>query len=141
MVVVIHFLHQLQNIQKKYRCSQCAKSESLGENKIRTYLENNCINFIQQHKFQDCKDILPLPFDFYLSDYNICIEFDGEQHFRPAFGEESFQKTVLHDNIKNNYCKENDIPLIRISYKDMDNIEQILNEKITELCKRYSLVS
>ena len=58
---------------------------------------------------------------------NICIEFDGEQHFRSHYiwGEESFKLTQIRDKIKNEYCKENNIKLIRIKYNE--NIYEKLN--------------
>ena len=62
-----------------------------------------------------------MPFDFYLPDYNICIEYDGEEHFQPVEffgGEEKFQRRIENDEIKNNYCKNNNIKLIRIPYFD-----------------------
>ena len=73
-----------------------------------------------------------MPFDFYLPAYNLCIEFDGEQHFKSIkhFGGEkrlSIQK--IKDNIKTEYCKNNNIKLLRIPYYDFNNIEKIL-EKI-----------
>ena len=77
-------------------------------------------------------------FVFYLPEYNLLIEYDGEQHFKPVnFGGcdnnqaiKSFNKTVKHDNIKNNYCKTHNIKLIRIDYKNFKNIEEILYKKI-----------
>lgn len=105
-------------------CPHCNISK--GENKIKNFLIENNIKYMQQYRFDDCKDINHLPFDFYLPDYNTCIEFDGEQHVRPAFGEASFYKTVLHDGMKNNYCKWNNINLIRIPHTNFDNIEKIL---------------
>ena len=62
-----------------------------------------------------------LRFDFYLPKLNICIEYDGEQHFRPVEfygGEEKFKIQKSRDLIKSNYCNLNNIKLIRISYKD-----------------------
>ena len=73
-----------------------------------------------------------MPFDFYLPEYNICIEFDGIQHFEPrdAFGGKvEFEKTKLRDKIKDDYCKNNGLSLIRIS-----NIRDIKN-KLYFLCK------
>ena len=97
--------------------------ESKGEREIRKYLESNKIEYKREHRFIDCKYKRPLPFDFYLPNYNICIEFDGEQHFtkfRFEVDESKLEFRKLKDNIKNNYCKENNIILIRISY--LDNI-------------------
>ena len=79
------------------------------------------------------KKIKPLPFDFYLPNYNICIEYDGEQHFKPIKyfgGQKAFQSQQQKDEIKNKYCQDNKIKLIRISYMDYDNIEKILNKEL-----------
>lgn len=60
-------------------------------------------------------------FDFYLPEENICIEFDGEQHFRPIDyfgGENTFKLTQKRDKIKNKYCKNNNIKLLRIKYDE-----------------------
>lgn len=109
-------------------CPHCNISK--GEQRVEQYLKENKIEYNKQHTFKDCKDILCLPFDFYLPNYNTCIEYDGEQHVRPAFGEKSFYKTLLHDAMKNNYCKWNNINLIRIPHTDFDKIESILNKFI-----------
>lgn len=112
----------------KSGCPYCKKSK--GEQRVEQYLIEHNINYDKQHRFSDCKDKRGLPFDFYLPDYNSCIEFDGEQHERPAYGEKSFLQTILHDAMKNNYCKWNNINLIRISHTDFDNIEIILDNFI-----------
>ena len=62
-------------------CPIC--KESKGEKAIRIFLKTIGVEFIKQKRFKNCKDIRTLPFDFYLPDYNICIEYDGEQHFKP----------------------------------------------------------
>jgi very-short-patch-repair endonuclease len=58
--------------------------------------------------------------DFYLPDYNAVIEYDGIQHYQPIEtfgGEKAFKSTKIRDEIKNTYCRENGIKMIRISYK------------------------
>jgi hypothetical protein len=68
-----------------------------------------------------------------LPDYNICIEYDGIQHFESVDyfgGELGFINTQMRDNIKNEYCKNNNIKLIRIPYWDYENIDQILTGHI-----------
>lgn len=111
-------------------CPNCKDVESIGERKIRIYLESNDIKFEQEKWFSDCRDIKPLPFDFYLPDYNMIIEFDGEQHFKQGhFTHSHLSYTQAHDVIKNEYCKNNNIKLIRIPYWDMNNIETILNNE------------
>jgi len=96
--------------------------ESKGEREIRLWLENKNIKFIPQHKFKDCKDIRPLPFDFYLPDYKMCIEFQGRQHYEKVSifgGEKELKKRQKRDKIKMEYCKDYNIPLIIIKYDDL----------------------
>lgn len=111
-------------------CPRCKNSK--GNNRIMNYLKNNKIKFIDEFKFDDCKNKFKLPFDFYLPDYNMCIEFDGKQHYisNKYFGEDSFQKLKINDEIKNNYCLSNNIRLIRIPYYEYNNIETIINLEI-----------
>ena len=124
------------NLLKNRGCPSCASSN--GERIIEQFLNKNKIKFIREFTFKNCADERLLRFDFYLPQYNICIEYDGEQHFKPInFGGcdnnqaiKSFNKTVKHDNIKNNYCKTHNIKLIRIDYKNFKNIEEILYKKI-----------
>ena len=94
-------------------------NKSKGEMYIEEILKDNNIDYIPQKRFDDCKDEKTLPFDFYLPQYNVCIEYDGSQHFEPVQywgGEKRFKELVLHDLIKDTYCKSNDIKLIRIPY-------------------------
>ena len=110
-------------------CPTC--NESRGEKKIRTFLNENKINFHQEKMFDDCKNIKCLRFDFYLPNKNILIEFDGIQHFKPKkhFGDEIGFKTIkFNDEIKNDYAKNKNIKLIRINY--WENIEKILFNKL-----------
>jgi len=110
-------------------CLKC--KESKGEKRIRNVLESNNIKFIQEKTFNDCKDKTLLRFDFYLIDYNICIEYDGIQHFEEVKhfgGYEALCETQRRDVIKNEYCKTNNIQLIRINYKENKcTMEKIMN--------------
>lgn len=115
-------------------CPDCR--ESKGELLIKKYLDNNTIFYYSQHRFNDCRNILPLPFDFYLPDYNLCIEFDGLQHYIPIElfgGEETFRKLQVNDNIKNQYCTNRNIKLLRIHYSKLSNIENILSINLKEI--------
>lgn len=116
------------NIKRQQSCG--CLHESKGSRKIKELLENNNIKFVQEKRFSDLqfKDSGHYArFDFYLPDYNVIIEYDGQQHFIQGNGvydnEEKFAKTQEHDNIKNQYCKENNITIIRIPYTHYDNIE------------------
>lgn len=112
------------------RCPKCNKSQSVGEWMVEKFLLKYNILYEKQKRFKDCKDILPLPFDFYLPNYNTCIEFDGEQHYRPAFGQKEYLNTVKHDKTKNQYCLNNKMDLIRIPYFEQNNIDKILMNKL-----------
>ncbi len=114
-----------------YGCPQCNSSK--GEVKIINYLNKLNAKFISQYKFKDCKFKQQLPFDFYLPQHNICIEFDGKQHFEiiEHFGGlDYFIDRKIRDTIKNIYCQQNNIKLIRIPYWDFDNIEEILKREL-----------
>ncbi len=95
--------------------------ESKGEICVKEFLIKNNITYTPQKRFNDCRNILPLPFDFYLPNYNICIEYQGIQHFKPRIkfgGEAEFKKVLLRDEIKRNYCIKNNITLIKIKYNE-----------------------
>lgn len=115
------------------RCPYC--KESSGEYKIRKFLENNHINYEKEFKFEDLYDKQYLRFDFKVNINNsfILIEYDGLQHYHKAWFDtkDNFILRKKHDKMKDDYCKKNNIDLIRISYKDFDNIEEILKEELT----------
>ena len=103
-------------------CPMC--NESKGERFIRKFLKSHNINFIHQKKFYNCKDINNLIFDFYLPDKNLCIEYDGEQHFKinEFFGGiDRLKDQQKKDKIKTNFCNENGMKLIRIKYNEKIN--------------------
>lgn len=110
-------------------CPICNTSK--GEIKINKYLSENGLDFIQQHKFDDCVNKNKLPFDFYLPKLNLLIEFDGKQHFEPIefFGGLKHLKETQHnDRIKNKYCEDKNIKLIRIRYDE--NVTEKLKASI-----------
>ena len=94
---------------------------SKNEERILNLLKDASIHGSMQTTFEKCKAYSLLPFDFYVENRYI-IEYDGEQHFKPIElwgGEEGLMTVRAHDLIKNRYCFDNDIPLIRIPY-DVD---------------------
>ena len=133
----------------KTGCPSCVK-HSVGVELIRLFLEKHSIEYEMEKKFEECKNIRPLPFDFYLPKYNICIEYDGDHHKRVLHhwgGTEGFEKIKKRDEIKTNYCKENNIILIRLEdeattkSKKRDYIEKtleilILKQANTELTNK-----
>ena len=104
----------------------CLK-ESLGEYYIKDILDKNKISYQREYIFKDLKDKGALRFDFAIlnKDNQVIrlIEFDGEQHFKEVdFFSQSLEENQRHDTIKNQYCKDNNIPLVRIPYWERNNI-------------------
>ena len=129
---------------KASSCPFCR--ESIGEILVRKFLEKKNLNFKQQFRFEDCRgEKYPLPFDFAVFDNSdeiyFLIEFDGEQHYKPTCfnGIDKERANRLHkntrrnDKIKNNYCTIKNIPLLRISYLDKENIDYIIENFIDML--------
>lgn len=113
-------------------CFVC--NESKGEKEIAEYLKKNLIPFEREKRFDDCKNIKKLAFDFYLPNNNVLIEFDGRQHYeivnfsglcKSSLNE--FHKIKENDEIKNNFAKSNNFNLLRIKFDKINEIENILN--------------
>ena len=125
----------LNHINAECNCPKC-KVKSKGEIKIRMWLDNNNIQYENQKRFDDCRNKNPLPFDFYISSINTIIEYDGRQHFitKPTkcWTKEALESIKKHDLIKNNYCANNNINIIRIKYTNFRSIEDILNKEIKQ---------
>lgn len=106
----------------------CGCLVSKGEEKIASIINNLNLDFTQQYSPADC--INPetnrrFRFDFYITKYNLCIEYDGEQHFKDAggwFNNHSLEQIKKYDKLKNEYCKLHNIALIRIPYYDFNKI-------------------
>lgn len=110
----------------------CGCIKSYGERIIADILRKNNINFAQQYTFLDLRSENGrlLRFDFAIFDeegklYEL-IEFDGRQHFYGPEGNwsnsDSLESIRARDELKNNYCKENSIKLIRIPYYEISKI-------------------
>lgn len=123
---------------RRKHTESCGCIHSRGENKIIDLLKNNDIIYIKEKTFDTC--IYPetktkLRFDFYLPDYNIVIEYNGEQHYQTnEHGwntKEALEKTQCRDEYKKQWCKENNIPLIIIPYTDYDlfTIDSLLGKE------------
>lgn len=123
--------HKYEVVFKKFldnrRCPRC--NESKGEKEIEKVLDKYNIQYQRQYKFKDCRLKNALPFDFYLIELGTAIEFDGSQHHQISEhfgGLDRFIGIKIHDTVKNEYCKKNNIKLIRIPYWEFDNIERII---------------
>lgn len=119
------------------RCPRCR--ESKGERVISNYLDFNDYLYKRERVFLDLIADGYLRFDFALlnNDESVyaLIEYDGEQHFKPVGiwgGTEGLIKRQYNDNLKNEYCEVNNIPLLRIPYTDFELIGEILDEFLLE---------
>jgi hypothetical protein len=125
-------------VNSGFGCPTCAKSKA--EKYISALLKEKGIYFSEQYIFPDCKNIEPLRFDFAIFDnvdktkLRCVVEYDGVFHFLNVVGEKHLQYQQTLDEIKNKYCKENNIKLIRIPYWDFKNIPNVV-EDITMLNK------
>lgn len=119
------------HLSKKQGCPICNTSN--GENEIIQILDANNIEYELQKTFSECKYIKLLRFDFYLPSFNMCIEFDGEQHYNENHyfnTKGNFKELQIRDNIKTNYCLNNNIILIRIKY----------NESVVDILKKNCII-
>lgn len=119
----------------KQGCPHCNISK--GEDEIEKYLIKNNIEYTTQYTFIDCinpKTSKKLPFDFYLPEHNIIIEYHGEQHYKKTGYFEKraggLKELQYRDQIKKDYCQSKSTTFIEISYTEFNNIEKILKEKI-----------
>lgn len=140
-------------------CKACNVSH--GERAIENYLKSHHIHYMKEYTFKDLKgdrNVLPFDFAVFVEDKLIClIEYDGEQHYRPMRHShnkqrniEKFYQTQFYDGLKNAYCEEHQIPLIRISCFDVDyrrlnnlqrDVDCILDNKLDMLISVPSLNS
>lgn len=118
-------------------CPKCCQSR--GEAEISRILNKYNIDYISQHKFPNLKCEGYLKLDFYIPSLNLVIEYDGIQHFYPVEhfgGEKEFKERQKRDELKNTYCKENRINILRIPYTvKFRDIEMVLSDKINLLYK------
>lgn len=120
-------------IQKDtFSCGCC--NRSIGSITIEKILKENKIQYELEKTFKDLKgkNNMPYRFDFYLPEYNRLIEFDGIQHYKKRdIFKDSLETIQKRDKIKNEYCIQHNIPLVRIPYWKIDTlkIEDLLNTK------------
>ena len=122
-----NIFRQTPNTHLRCGCPVC--KESKGEKNIEKYFIENNIIFERQRKFNNCINKSKLLFDFYLHEYNICVEYDGLQHFKPIKlfgGDAGLKLRKINDEIKNKFCAENNIYLLRIKY-DENVLEKLQN--------------
>lgn len=122
----------------KQGCPYCKISK--GEDEIEKYLIKNDIKYTREKKFNKCinpQTNKKLPFDFHLPEYNILIEYQGEQHYKktnPFFEKRAggLKGVQYRDKIKKEFCKFKKFTYIEIPYTEYSNIQNILNKKINK---------
>lgn len=120
----------------EHNTKSCGCITSNGNNEIEKILNNLNIKFEREKRFSNCRNKKPLAFDFYLSDYKLCIEYQGKQHYEQrGWGNKNerqklLEETQKHDKIKQNYCKQYNIKLLEIKYINYSKIEDILKKEL-----------
>lgn len=126
-----------------YRAGCCYCRESIGEEKIRSYLENKGIFPKGQKKYNDLFDKELLSYDFYVEEYNLLIEFNGEQHYNSKAFNKTYKDFLIqkhHDWLKRKYANKNGINFLVIPYWEFENIENILEKYIQDIDKKIKLL-
>ena len=129
------------SLMQGHGCPKCVISR--GEDKIAEWLDKHKFRYECQYSDKRCRYKRALRFDFAVFRENgeilTLIEYDGVHHYRPTRFQSSMpneqcennlKDTQIKDEIKNRFCHENNIPLLRISYKQFDKIDDILSEKL-----------
>lgn len=122
--------------------SHPAFSMSNGECLAVEYFNKHNIKYIGQKRFDECKDVNTLPFDFYLPDYNLIVEIMGEQHEHPveAFGgQEKFESQIRHDKMKRDYLNQHKIHCLDIWYYEFKQMESMILDKIQQIINNTKL--
>lgn len=117
---------------RSLNCPLCNKDVSVSRLHIiiTLLLELNNIKHTKEFTFDDCRNILPLPFDFKIETGNgkfILLEVDGQQHYQTSWGDEKLVKVRNNDMIKNTYCENNNIQLHRLKVVEYTTITQAFN--------------
>lgn len=162
-LVAIELLDESNKFNRRlYRCKcDCGNEVVVPSGSLTTSHTNSCgclnsYHNMQIHRFLEANGIVHQTeygvrigeryyrFDFYLPEYDLLIEYDGQQHFAPArfAGNDdeanlmSFHKIQEYDEIKNTYCMDNNISLLRIPYWESKNIETIISNHLQRLSEK-----
>jgi hypothetical protein len=111
---------------------------SPGAQAVLEYFMYIKLPFETEKRYNKCRHKYPLPFDYYVPIYNLCIEYDGRQHTEPVKGwggQQRFELQKKCDGIKNKFCKDNKINLLRIPYTTkIKDIPHLINKALHESC-------
>ena len=123
-------------LRSKYGCPFCG-ARSIMEEEIASLLDSKDIIYLRQVTRKTFRWLENLRLDFYLPDYNIAIECQGEQHYRPIdfagkgveWANKSFENNKIRDIRKKNLCKENGVKLFYFAKEKFVNNEEIITSK------------
>lgn len=123
------------NLLRGKGCPRCGIRQSHFMDIVEDYLNKHHITYVKEKRFADCINIRTLPFDYYLTDENICIEVDGQFHYKQTTFAHRNNTAALEDikkrdAIKTLYCQTHTIKLIRLPYFEEQNFETILDREI-----------
>ena len=127
----------------KYQCNECRVKQSAIAAKVELWLNAHKIEYQKEKRFGQCVHKKTLPFDFYLPQYNSCIEVNGLGHYRPVNfcgnkerAKITYEQRQIIDEIKTKYCEDNNIPLLRLPFWEIEDdktyktrLEQFLSIK------------
>lgn len=132
---------ELSKAQGRIYSAQKRSKMSSGEEMVFKVLVENGLKYERNAYFSDlCFNGRNMMFfyDFYIKSLNLIIEYDGEYHYLPIRGQQKLAEQKRKDQIKNGYCKQKKIRLLRIPYTQKDNIRQIINDYLK---KNYGIGS
>lgn len=127
----------------------CGCLQSKGEAKLKSIFQENNITYISQKQYPTCTyNGNKLRFDFYLPQYDVLIEYDGSLHFqyqqteRSWNNSEKLQETQVRDKAKDEWCQQNQVHLIRISYMNFNTMDiNFINKCIEEALNNDTYVN
>ena len=121
-------------------CRDCFLRDSMSKGEYRIYkiLSKLNLKFKEQHSFDDLILERKLKFDFAVfnedDSVKFLIEYDGEGHFNPNIFPEDSKRgkgyVKLRDKMKDEYCKNNNIKLLRIPYFNIKEAESYIKNMI-----------
>lgn len=131
-----NYLCTPKNFVNGSRCPRC--NESKGEKQLDLILSKYNIYHSSQYTFDDLRGIgggllrfdAPVFWDADKTKLRMLIEYDGIFHYEKQYDNDRFETLLIHDELKNQYCNNNNIKLLRIPYWEFSNIEEILIREI-----------
>ena len=130
--------HASRLMQGDVGCPYCNKSQ--GERLIAEWLDRQGIAYKREVSFPQCVSETGrvLRLDFYLPDYRCCVEYQGEQHYRPVdfagrgelAAQNAYESLCSRDELKREFCIQSGMSLIEIPYWDKCNLNHYLNEQL-----------